>query len=243
MQLSGKVAIVTGGTAGIGKAIVKRFCEEGASVIFVGRNGEKGKELESELKEKGYDAIFSPCDVSDTLNVDCVIKKTWNEHGKIDVLVNCAGIIVNGTIEEVDLYDWEEIFRVNVTAPYYLSREVVPLMRKGGGGSIINIASTAGLVGAPTLHAYSATKGALIQLTMSMAASYAKDNIRVNALCPGATATEMLDEIDQEFLERIPMGRAGTTEEVAGAAVFLASKDSGFVTGATLLSDGGFTAV
>lgn len=243
MKLKDKVAIVTGGTAGIGKETARRFSQEGAHVFIMGRCEVKGKALEKELVAQGGKAFYFKSDVTCEDEMKAAVKKANDLFGAIDILFNCAGTAINGTIEDVSPDDWDYIFNVNVKGPYYLSREVLPYMRKRGKGVIINVASTAGVVGAPFLHAYSATKGALIQMTKSMACSYAEENIRVNALCPGATQTEMMDSIDQSFLNRIPMKRMATVEEIAGTAAFIASDDAGFITGATILSDGGFTAI
>ena len=244
MRLEGKVAIVTGGTLGIGEAIAKEFAVEGANVIILGRNTERGKNVCVDIEEDcGLAADFYATDFQSSASIKASLKEILQKYPKIDILVNNAGIATSGTVESLEEEEWDEIFTVNVKALYLMSKYLIPVMRKNGQGSIINIASTCGIVGAWGLHAYSATKGAVIQLTKSMAAEYAKEKIRVNALCPGATATPMMDSIDQEFVKIIPMQRMATPLEIAKGAVFLASDDASFMTGSTLVIDGGFTAV
>lgn len=244
MKLKDKVAIITGGTLGIGEAIANQFAKEGAHLIILGRNNERGKAVSDKLSAScGVSCEFFQTDFNDSKSIVEVIKLILEKYPRIDILVNNAGIATGGTVESLSEEEWDEIFRVNVKAPYLMSKYIVPVMRNNGSGSIINIGSSAGLVGAWGLHAYSATKGAVIQLTKSMAAQYAKDNIRVNALCPGATKTPLLDKVDQEFIKMIPMQRMADPEEIAKGALYLASDDSSFMTGANLVIDGGFTAI
>lgn len=244
MKLKDKVAIITGGTLGIGEAIANEFAKEGAKLIILGRNSERGNAISDNLTTTyGVGCEFYQTDFNDSRSIVETIEKIIGKHPRIDILVNNAGIATGGTVESLSEEDWDEIFRVNVKAPFLMCKHIVPVMRGNGSGSIINIGSSAGLVGAWGLHAYSATKGAVIQLTKSMASQYAKDKIRVNALCPGATRTPLLDKVDQEFIKMIPMGRMADTVEIAKGAVYLASDDSSFMTGANLVIDGGFTAV
>lgn len=244
MKLKDKVAIITGGTLGIGEAIANEFAKEGANLIILGRNSERGNTVSDNLTTTyGVSCEFYQTDFNDSGSIVETIEKIIGKHPRIDILVNNAGIATGGTVESLSEEDWDEIFRVNVKAPFLMCKHIVPVMRANGSGSIINIGSSAGLVGAWGLHAYSATKGAVIQLTKSMASQYAKDKIRVNALCPGATRTPLLDKVDQEFIKMIPMGRMADPGEIAKGAVYLASDDSSFMTGANLVIDGGFTAV
>lgn len=244
MKLKDKVAIITGGTLGIGEAIANEFAKEGAHLIILGRNNERGKAVSDNLTTRyGVSCEFYQTDFNDSRSIVETIEEITRKHPRIDILVNNAGIATGGTVESLSEEEWDEIFRVNVKAPFLMCKHIVPVMRKNGSGSIINIGSSAGLVGAWGLHAYSATKGAVIQLTKSMASQYAKDKIRVNALCPGATRTPLLDKVDQEFIKMIPMGRMADPVEIAKGAVYLASDDSSFMTGANLVIDGGFTAV
>lgn len=244
MKLKDKIAIITGGTLGIGEAIANEFAREGAQVIILGRNIERGQEISSRLDMSyGAGCEFYQTDFNDSKSIVETIEKITKKYPRIDILVNNAGIATGGTVESLSEEEWDEIFRVNVKAPFLMCKYVVPIMRTNGSGSIINIGSSAGLVGAWGLHAYSATKGAVIQLTKSMASQYAKDKIRVNALCPGATMTPLLEKVDHEFIKMIPMGRMADPDEIAKGAVYLASDDSSFMTGANLVIDGGFTAI
>ncbi len=244
MKLKDKVAIITGGTLGIGEAIATEFAKEGAQLIILGRNEDRGQAISSDLSTSyGVSCEFYQTDFNNSKSIVETLNKIIKKYPRIDILVNNAGIATGGTVESLSEEQWDEIFRVNVKAPYLMSKYIVPVMRENGAGSIINIGSSAGLVGAWGLHAYSATKGALIQLTKSMASQYAKDKIRVNALCPGATKTPLLDKVDQEFIKMIPMQRMAEPIEIAKGAVYLASDDSSFMTGANLVIDGGFTAV
>ncbi len=244
MKLKNKIAIVTGGNLGIGEAIAREFAREGAQLIILGRNIDRGTNVCNNLSsEFGVKAEFFQTDFNDSKAIIKTMEEITKKYTKIDILVNNAGIATSGTVETLDEEQWDEIFRVNVKAPYLISKYIIPVMRENGSGSIINIGSSAGLVGAWGLHAYSATKGAIIQLTKSMAAEYAKENIRVNALCPGATATPLMDNVDQEFIKMIPMQRMANPMEMAKGAVFLASSDSSYMTGSNLVIDGGFTAV
>jgi len=202
IDLSNKVAIITGGTLGIGEAIATEFAKEGAELIILGRNVDRGQAVSSNLSNScGVSCEFYQTDFNDSKSIIETINKITEKYPRIDILVNNAGIATGGTVESLSEEQWDEIFRVNVKAPYLMCKYIVPIMRKNGSGSIINIGSSAGLVGAWGLHAYSATKGAIIQLTKSMAGQYAMENIRVNALCPGATKTPLLDKVDQEFIK------------------------------------------
>lgn len=247
MRLQGKEALVTGGTSGIGRAIVVRFAREGARVVFLGRDADRGRRLEEEVRGDGGEAVFLPCDLGDPVAVQAALGQLDPADCGPDILVNNAGIAPPGTVETLSGEEWDRVFAVNVRAVFLLCNWAVPRMRARGGGCIINVASTAGMVGADNLHAYSASKGAVLQLTRSMAADYAAENIRVNCLCPGATRTPVLDELEarglEEFTRRIPAGRIASPGEIAGAALFLASGDASFVHGAALLADGGFTAI
>jgi NAD(P)-dependent dehydrogenase (short-subunit alcohol dehydrogenase family) len=244
MKLKDKIAIITGGTLGIGEAIASEFAREGAQVIILGRNTERGQEISKRLGTSyGASCEFYQTDFNDSKSIVDTIEEITKKYPRIDILVNNAGIATGGTVESLSEEEWDEIFRVNVKAPFLMCKYIVPIMRENGSGSIINIGSSAGLVGAWGLHAYSATKGAVIQLTKSMASQYAKDKIRVNALCPGATMTPLLEKVDHEFIKMIPMGRMADPDEIAKGAVYLASDDSSFMTGANLVIDGGFTAI
>ncbi|MBN1148171.1 MAG: glucose 1-dehydrogenase [Anaerolineales bacterium] len=249
MRLIGKVALITGGTSGIGKATVELFAAEGARVVFTGRREALGRELERQCGARFVRADHH-------LAADCqrAVEETLAAFGRIDVLFNNAGIVVSGAAETTSEADWQDTLDLNVTAVWRMCRLVLPLMRAQGGGAIVNNASDWGVVGARGALAYAASKGAVIQMTRSMALDHAHENIRVNAVCPGDTFVERWmqegyfrgsDAVSQDEARRsdmIPLGRVAEASEIARAVLFLASDDSSFVTGATLLVDGGNTA-
>jgi len=245
----GKVAIVSGATSGIGRATALAFAEAGAKVVATGRSLSRGDSLLAEMRKlSGQDHLFVPADVTRHEEIKNVVDTALNEYGIIDILINNAGIAPQGTVETLTEEVWDRAFAVNVKSMFLFSKYVVPVMRKNGGGSIVNIGSTAGTVGARNLHAYSASKGAVIQLSKSMAAEYGKDRIRVNALCPGGTLTGMMEELEgqeglQKFATLFPLGRLARPEEIAQVALFLAGDEASFITGGVILADGGFTAV
>ncbi len=242
MKLQNKTAIVTGATSGIGESTVHRFLKEGAQVIALGRNEEKGAQLQALPNCKFY-----ACDLTKAELTEDVCAQIKQSYEKVDILVNNAGMGVNGTVENLTLNEWEEVFALNVTSVFLMCKHFVPLMRQHGYGRIVNIASTAGTVGAWNLHAYSASKGAVIQLSKSMAAEYAKDNILVNCVCPGGTLTPLMKNLDNEsldaFAQLFPLGRLAQPEEIANVITFMASDEASFMVGSTVLVDGGFTCV
>mgnify|MGYP002582574620 FL=1 len=239
MDFCGKVAIVTGATSGIGEETARQLMAKGAQVLAVGRSAEKGAELEK------LGAKFYACDLSDPEQIEALCARIARDYPKVDILINNAGMSVDGTVETLALEQWEKIFALNVTSIFLMSKYILPLMRKNGYGRIVNIGSTAGTVGAWGLHAYSATKGAGSQLSKSMAAEYAKENILVNCVCPGGTLTPLMEGIGglDEFAKLFPIGRLGQPEEIARVIVFLASDEASFTVGSTVLVDGGFTCV
>lgn len=239
MDFCGKVAIVTGATSGIGEETARQLMAKGAQVLAVGRSAEKGAELEK------LGAKFYACDLSDPEQIADLCARIARDYPKVDILINNAGMSVDGTVETLALEQWEKIFALNVTSIFLMSKYILPLMRKNGYGRIVNIGSTAGTVGACGLHAYSATKGAVIQLSKSMAAEYAKENILVNCVCPGGTLTPLMEGIGglDEFAKLFPIGRLGQPEEIARVIVFLASDEASFTVGSTVMVDGGFTCV
>ena len=241
MRFANKVAVVTGATSGIGEATALRLMNEGAKVIAIGRNTEKGKELESRGNCKFYAADFTKAQ-----EIEAVCAKIAEEVGQVNVLVNSAGVSIGGTVEELSLEQWNEIFMVNVTATFLMGKYMLPLIRAQGGGHIVNIGSTAGTVGAWGLHAYSSTKGAVIQLSKSMACEYAKENIMVNCVCPGGTRTPMMGNDEaflDEFAQLFPIKRLGDPAEVANVIAFVASDEASFMSGSVILVDGGFTCI
>ena len=242
-RLQGKTAFVTAGAQGIGRATAQAFAREGATVIATDINEEKLAEL------SGQEGIHTRrLDVLD----DTAVAKTAAEVGAPDILFNCAGFVHHGTILDCTDDDWAFSFNLNVRSAYVVTRTFLPAMISAGGGSIINVASVSGSVkGIPNRFAYGATKAAVIGMTKSLAIDFVKNNIRANAICPGTVDTPSLgdrikalgDETKAraEFVARQPMGRLATAEEIAGMAVYLASDEAQFVTGQTMIIDGGIT--
>ncbi|MDX8540700.1 SDR family oxidoreductase [Mesorhizobium abyssinicae] len=252
MTVCKKVVIVTGATSGIGDAVVQAFGATGATVILVGRDQERGQRVLDAVQKLGCAAQLMLGDVADSGFADQVIAHAVKRFGRVDVLVNSAGIIRRGSAVDTSDDDWRHIFEANVGGVFYFSRAAVKAMRKTGGGSIVNIASTVGLVGCSNLTAYCASKGAVVLLTRAMALDHAKDQISINAVCPGAVDTPMLvsahakpvtpDEILQRNIDSIPQGRVATPTEIASLTVFLASDEAKHITGVAVPIDGGFTA-
>ncbi len=248
MLLADKTAIVTGGTSGIGAAIAEEMARAGARVIFTGRNETAALVVKNKIERQGGQARFFPGDMTKAGFAESLVADILAKEGRIDILVNNAGILFRGTVATCTDDEWDATFAVNVTALFRLSRAILPVMREKGGGAIINIASDWALVAARNAAAYGASKGAVAQLTRSMAIDHAKENIRVNAICPGDTDTPMLEtaikNVDRATrLERlgagIPMGRVASPSEIAPLAVFLASSQASYITGALIPVDGG----
>ncbi len=256
IDLSGKVAIVTGGTRGIGAAIVQMCAGLGAEVVFTGRDHEAGASVLADVTAAGGRARFQQGDVKAPGFPDRLLDNIAGHEGHIDVLVNNAGILSRGDVTACTDAEWESVMETNVTALFRLCRAVVPVMRRqfqetGRRGAIVNIASDWAVVAAVNAIAYGASKGAVAQLTRSMATDHAKDGIRVNAVCPGDTETDMLlsergnmrrEQMLAELGKSIPLGRVGQPAEIAAAVAFLASDAAGFITGIMLPVDGGHTA-
>src|SRR5579864_2824264 len=242
MRLSGKVAIVTGGGSGIGRGIALAFSREGAKVVIAGRHTKKLDEAAAEI---GPACLAQPANVSHAGDIQKLIAAALDRFGGIHVLVNNAGVLLPGTAESHTEEDWNETFAINVRAIWLLSRAVLPHMRAAGSGSIINIGSVLSLVAARNRVAYAASKGAVLSMTRAMALDHAPEKIRVNCICPGIVDTEMvarfgLDEnARRQRVALHPLGRFGQPEDVAGAAVFLASDESSWITGTAFPIDGG----
>lgn len=249
MRLQNKVALITGGTSGIGRAAAELFAAEGARVAFTGRRVELGQALARQIQ-----GMFVKADHLRPEDCERSVREALSAFGRIDILFNNAGVVLGGTAESTTEEDWAETIGLNVTAVWRMSRLVLPIMRAQSGGVIVNNASDWGIVGARSALAYCASKGAVIQMTRAMALDHAHEHIRVNAVCPGDTFVERwmrddyfrksgrADEAEMRRSDEIPLGRVADVTEIARAALFLASDESSFVTGATLVVDGGNTA-
>jgi NAD(P)-dependent dehydrogenase (short-subunit alcohol dehydrogenase family) len=252
-RLQGKVTIITGGASGIGLATARLFLQEGAKVVLVARNEQRGREALRLLSFAGERVVFFPCDVRRSTDCDRVVRKTVEIFGRLDILFNNAGVIyIEHTVTNTSEEMWDETMDVNLKGTFLMSRAAIPEMVKSGGGVIINNASVFGLVGGMGAAAYCAAKGGVVLLTKAMALDHAAQNIRVNCVCPGSVDTPMLqaemedlggaDKMKQVFAARHPMNRIASPEEVAQVVLFLASDEASFVTGASIPVDGGRTA-
>lgn len=245
MRLTGKVAIITGGGSGIGRGIAVAFTREGANVVIAGRDSQK---LDAVAKEIGPACVGHAADVSKRADIQKLVASTREKLGGIHILVNNAGILLPGTAESLTEDDWDQTFNINARGLWLLSREVLPHLRAAGGGSIINIGSVLSLVAARNRAAYSASKGAVLAMTRAMALDHAPEKIRVNCICPGIVETEMVarfsmdENARRQRIAMHPMGRFGQPEDIAQAAVFLASDESAWITGTAFPIDGGYTA-
>ena len=252
-RLAGRVAVITGGAKGIGRAAACLFASEGARVAVLDLDEESGAAVVARIRREGGEAIFLACDVSCLVPVERAVGEALEQFGQIDILYNNAGIgyaakIPVGTVADIPECNWHRVLDVNLKSVYLLSKFVVPIMKDAGRGSIIHTASVMALSGLPGAEVYTASKGAIVSLTRAMARDLGPHGIRVNTLCPGPVDTPMLAPVtsDPEWMreeeERIPLGRIAQPEEIAFAALYLASDESSFVTGSVLLVDGGMTA-
>ncbi len=251
-RLAGKVCIVTGGGSGIGRAICLAFGREGATVVAADRNAESAARAVGELEFLGAQGMAVQVDVSVADSVRGMVDVVVREHGRIDVLVNNAGFGFAATVVETEESDWDRLMSVNLKGVYLGCKYVVPVMTRQGGGSIVNTASAAGLVGVADRAAYCASKGGVIAMTRAMAIDHAGDGVRVNCVAPGTVESPYFDEIfakseDPAALRRFMEGRhlmrrLGSPDEVTGGVLYLASDESSFVTGSVLSVDGGMTA-
>lgn len=242
-----KRVIVTGGTSGIGKAAAKLFLERGEKVAIIGRDKTKGEAVENELKHNYLK--FFPTDIRNVEECEKVVKNAANFLGGADILINSAGIYLEKPVSDTDEKDFDDIMSVNVKGTFFMTRAVLPLFMQNNGGSVVNIASDAGIRGNYGCSIYSASKGAIVALTKSLSLELASLNIRVNAVAPGDVLTPMTeaqlksgDNALDEMAALYPLKRIGTASEIAEAIVFLASDKSSFTTGAILSVDGGITA-
>lgn len=251
-RLDGKVAIITGGASGIGRASAILFAREGARVTLADVERAGGEEVAAMITEKGGDATFVPCDVTSPRDTTRLARATVERHQAIDVLFNNAGIAGVGSTEETDEAQWDQVMAVNVKGIFLMTKAVAPYMIQRRRGVIINMASSIAFVGLARRVSYAASKGAVMAMTLSMAVDFAKHDIRVNAICPGTIHTPFVDRYLQEsyadpaeglaeISRRQLMGRLGSAEDVANAALYVASDEAAFMTGAPLIIDGGLS--
>lgn len=243
--LKNKVAIVTGGSNGIGRTTSEKFAEEGATVVVWDVSIEKGKELEKELIDKGHEALFQNVDASKTDEVTKALAQVVEKYGSVDVLVNNAGITRDATLLKMTEEQWNQVININLTGVFNCSKAVAAVMVENGGGSIINASSVVGLYGNFGQTNYSATKAGVIAMTKTWAKELGRKGIRVNAVAPGFILTDMVKAMPEEVLEKmsakVPLGRLGTPEDIANIYVFLASPLANYINGATISVDGGIT--
>lgn len=251
-RLAGKVAIVTGGGTGIGRAIALALAAEGAKIAVLGRREEKLLETATEIHSLKGDAICIGVDVTRSADAKEAVLRVEREFGKLDILINNAGALSVSTIETISEDDWDHIITTNLKGPFLMSRAALPALRRAGGGSIINIGSVLGLVAVKDRAAYCASKGGVTLLTKAMALDHAHEQIRVNCICPSVVETDLIRDLfaaseqgrqaKQARIATIPMNRFGQPQDVAGLAVFLASDESSWMTGTAIPLDGGLTA-
>jgi NAD(P)-dependent dehydrogenase (short-subunit alcohol dehydrogenase family) len=250
MRLKDKVTIVTGAKSGIGLATASRFADEGARIVLA-----DVRDAEQEVRgitKRGGRALFAQTDVSSEAQVKGLIEKTLSAYGRLDVLVNNAGIELAKKVTDTTEAEWDRLMDVNLKGVFLCSKAAIPVMQRQGGGVIVNVASELGLVGGSEIAAYSASKGGVVQLTKAIAIDHVGDGIRVNCICPGPVATPLLEAIIEassnpeeerrSIVEKTLMKRVGRSEEIANVILFLASEESSYMTGSVVVVDGGLTA-
>lgn len=247
-DLSRKTALITGGNGGIGLGIARGLASAGADIVVAARNQQKTQDAVAEIEGLGVRAIGVTTDVIDEESVSGAVRAAVETFGGVDILVNNAGIGIRKPPQEYALSEWQQVVQINLDGTFLCSREVYPHMKSAGGGKIINIGSMTSVFGSDWVAPYSASKGGVVQLTKSLAVAWASDNIQVNAILPGWIHTDLTAPIRDQFTDRyeyirsrIPHGRWGEPDEMGGAAVFLASRASDYVTGVSLPVDGGYT--
>ena len=249
VSLEGKTAIVTGAASGIGLGVARHLAEAGAIIALLDINEKKGPKIAKDIQTQGGRAKFYACDVSQSSHCRKTIDDVSKDFGKLDILVNSAGVISRKNIVELEEEEWDFVLKVNLKSVYLISHYAIPPMVQGGGGSIINIGSGWGIKGGPNATAYCASKGGVVNLTRAMAIDHGKQGIRVNCVCPGDVKTPLLEEeavqVQQDFkaflteASKRPIPRVGNPDDVANAVLFLACELSSWVTGSVLVVDGG----
>src|SRR5215468_5527399 len=247
-DLTGRVAVVTGGNGGIGLGMARGLARAGARVVVAARNEHKSSAAVKELKALGSNALAIATDVSDEQSVNALAAAVAEQCGRLDILINNAGVNIRVPAHDLRLEDWHQVLDTNLTSAFLCARAVHPHMKRAGAGKIVNIGSMLSIFGASFAPAYGASKGGIVQLTKSLAVAWAKDNIQVNAVLPGWIDTELTRKaraevpgLNENVLRRTPAGRWGTWDDCAGIAVFLAAPASDFVTGTAIPLDGGFS--
>jgi NAD(P)-dependent dehydrogenase (short-subunit alcohol dehydrogenase family) len=243
----GKVALVTGGTSGIGKTTAIAFARAGAKVVLTGRREKEGAQVVAEIKKLGGEAAFVRADVAKDAEVKAMVKFAVDKFGKLDIAFNNAGVEWKGSLEQATEAEYRRVFDINVWGVLNSMRHEIPVMLKNGGGAIVNTSSVVGHVGFPQVSIYIGSKHAVEGLTKSVALEFAKQNIRINAIAPGPIATAMWDRVAEggvgdQITAIVPAGRTGTSEEIAAAVLYLASDAARFTTGTSLIVDGGIIA-
>jgi NAD(P)-dependent dehydrogenase (short-subunit alcohol dehydrogenase family) len=251
-RLAGKVALITGGGTGIGKAVALAFAREGAKVAVAGRRVDKLQEVVGEIKAQRREGVAIVCDVARAADANSAVKQVVERFGLLNVLVNNAGMVSATTVESIKEEEWDQLMSINLKGPFLMSRAALPAFRRAGGGAIVNVGSVLGLVAVKDRAAYCASKGGVTMLTKAMAVDHAQDKIRVNCICPALVETELIkgvfgagaqgQALRESRVAAIPIGRIGRPEDVAELAVFLASEESSWLTGAAIPLDGGISA-
>jgi 2-deoxy-D-gluconate 3-dehydrogenase len=249
-DLSGRVAVVTGGNGGIGLGMAQGLADAGAAIVIAARNAGKSEAAIADLQRRGVRAAFVATDVTDKSSVDKLFEAARAQFGRVDILVNNAGINIRGQPQDLAPGDWGKVIDTNLTSAFLCAQAAYPPMKAGGGGKIINIGSMMSIFGSSYAPAYAASKGGIVQLTKSLAVAWAADNIQVNAVLPGwidtdltRSARQQVPALNNNVLRRTPARRWGEISDMSGVAVFLASPASDFVTGAAIPVDGGFSSL